>query len=60
MRQMFIHLGLIQAIAASIVNDHGIITLADLLCFEASDIDALCKNIQRPSGMIPGRNNQQV
>ena len=60
MRQMFIHLGFSQAVAASIVNDHGIITLTDLLCFEPSDIDALCKNIQRPGGTIPGRNNQQV
>ena len=60
MRQMFIHLGFSQAVATSIVNDHGIVTLTDLLHFEASDIDALCKNIQRPSGMIPGRNNHQV
>jgi hypothetical protein len=60
MRQMFIHLGFSQAVAASIVNDHGIVTLTDLLRFEPSDIDALCKNIQRPGGTIPGRNNQQV
>ena len=60
MRQMFIHLGFSQAVAMSIVNDHGIVTLTDLLRFEASDIDALCKNIQRPGGTIPGRNNHQV
>ena len=60
MRQMFIHLGFSQAVATSIVNDHGIVTLTDLLCFEASDIDALCKNIQRPGGMIPRHNNHQV
>ena len=58
MRQMFIHLGFSQAVATSIVNDHGIATSTDLLHFEASDIDALCKNIQRPGGMIPGRNNR--
>ena len=60
MRQMFIHLGFSQAVATSIVNNHGIVTLTDLLCFEASDIDALCKNIQCPSGTIAGRNNHQV
>ena len=60
MHQMFIHLGFSQAVAMSIVNDHGIVTLTDLLCFEASDIDALCKNIQHPSGTIPGCNNHQV
>ena len=60
MRQMFIHLGFSQAVATSIVNDHGIVTLTNLLCFEPSDIDALCKNIQRPGGTIAGRNNQQV
>ena len=60
MCQMFIHLGFSQAVAASIVNDHGIATLTDLLRFEPSDIDALCKNIQRPGGTIPGHNNQQV
>ena len=60
MRQMFIHLGFSQAVATSIVNDHGIVTLTDLLRFEASDIDALCKNIQCPGGMIQGCNNHQV
>jgi hypothetical protein len=60
MRQMFIHLGFSQAVATSIVNDHGIVTLTDPLRFEASNIDASCKNIQRPGGTIPGRNNHQV
>ena len=60
MRQMFIHLGFSQAIATSIVDDHGIVTLTDLLRFEPSDIDTLCKNIQHPGGTIAGRNNQQV
>ena len=60
MRQMFTHLGFSQAVATSIVNDHGIVTLTDLFHFEAPDIDALCKNIQRPGGTIPGRNNHQV
>ena len=60
MRQMFIHLGFSQAVATSIVNNHGIVTLTDLLHFEASDIDALCKNIQCPGGTIQGRNNHQV
>ena len=58
--RMFIHLGFSRAVAASIVNDHGIVTLTDLLRFEPSDIDTLCKNIQRPGGTIPGCNNQQV
>ena len=57
---MFIHLEFSQAITTSIVNNHGIVTLTDLLHFEPSDIDALCKNIQCPSGMIAGCNNQQV
>ena len=57
---MFIHLGFSQAVATSIVDDHGIVTLTDLLRFEPSDIDTLCKNIQRPGGTIAGRNNQQV
>ena len=60
MHPMFIHLGLSQAIATSIINDHGIVTLTNLLHFEPSDIDALCKNIQHPSGTITGYNNQQV
>ena len=60
MRQMFIHLGFSQAVTMSIVNNHGIVTLTNHLCFEASDIDALCKNIQCPSGTIPGCNKHQV
>ena len=60
MRQMFIHLGFSQAIATSIIDDHGIVTLTDLLRFEPSDINTLCKNIQRPGGTIAGHNNQQV
>ena len=60
MHQMFIHLGFSQAVATSIVNDHGIVTLTDLLHFEPSDINALCKNIQHLVGMIAGCNNQQV
>jgi hypothetical protein len=60
MRQMFIHLGFSQAVTTSIVNNHGIVTLTDPLCFEASNIDASCKNTQRPGGTIPGRNNHQV
>ena len=57
---MFVHLGFSQAIMTSIVDDHGIVTLTDLLHFEPSDIDTLCKNIQHPGGMITGHNNQQV
>ena len=57
---MFIHLGFSQAIAMNIVNNCGIVTLTDLLHLEPSDIDALCKNIQHPSGMIASHNNQQV
>ena len=60
MHHIFIHLGFSQAVAASIVNNHGIITQTNLLHFEPSDIDALCKNIQRPGGTTTGRNNQQV
>ena len=60
MCQMFIHLGFSQAVTTSIVNDHGILTLTDLLRFEPSDIDALCKNIQCPGKTIAGHNNQQV
>ena len=58
MRQMFIHLGFSQAVTTSIVNNHGIVTLTNLLCFEPSDINALCKNIQHPGGTIAGHNNQ--
>ena len=58
MCQMFIHLRFSQAVTTSIVNDHGIVTLTDLLCFEPSDFNALCKNIQCPGGMIAGCNNQ--
>ena len=60
MHEMFIHLGFSQAFATSIVDDHGIVTLTDLLCFEPLDIDTFCKNIQCPGGMIASRNNQQV
>ena len=57
---MFVHLGFTDAVATSIVNDHGIASLTDLLHFEPSNIDTLCKNIQHPGGTITGRNNQQV
>ena len=57
---MFIHLGYIQAITTSIANNHGIITLTNLLHLEPSNIDTLCKNIQCPGSTIAGCNNQQV
>ena len=60
MHQMFIYLGFSQAIAMIIINDHGIVTLTNLLCFKPSGIDALCKNIQCPIGTIASCNNQQV
>ena len=60
MRLMFAHLGFSQVVARSIVADHGIASLTDLLRFESSDIDTLCKNIQRPGGTIAARGNQQV
>ena len=60
MRQMFIHLGFSQAVMTSIIDDHSIVTLTDLLHFEPSDIDTLCKNIQHPGCTIASCNNQQV
>jgi len=60
MRLMFAHLGFSQVVARSIVADHGIASLTDLLRFESSDIDTLCKNIQHPGGTIAARGNQQV
>ena len=48
MRQMFIHLGFSQAVAMSIVNDHGIATLTDLLHFEAFDMTPCARTSNAP------------